>query len=319
MGWMWALLAIVVVLAVVGLLVARARDDGPDEAAEVREAGGRDVEPPQAPGLFDTATPVDPAAAAAGAHVPSPDAGPIGPGPAAGAGGEPEPDTGSAPEPVTESGTEREVSAGARSDAAARTARDVPAGTRPEAAAGTAGAAGEGPVDDAPSVPRPRAAEEPTTLVPEQAGAEAGEDEPGGRHALPDDVEPAPLPEPVLPEQAGPPEPLLPTRPARPAQPPATGGSALAALDSRLIGPAAASAPLPEGVRPGPYLGSVLAPEDGSEPPETHRVKVHSGSRRFHTTESPYYVRTRADLYFESESGARAAGFIAWHERPGAR
>ena len=30
----------------------------------------------------------------------------------------------------------------------------------------------------------------------------------------------------------------------------------------------------------------------------THPVKVHTGSGRYHTEESPYYVRTRADLYF---------------------
>ncbi|MEU6700458.1 hypothetical protein [Pseudonocardia sp. NPDC046786] len=245
MGWMWALLAIVVVLAVVGLLVVRARSNG----GLVPEAPGSPPEQP--PGLLDAPTPTGPDA-----------------------------------------------------DRALR----------------------DGGSDDHPAtldVPRPRSGEE--------------EVEPAGRHALPDDVEPEPLPEPELPEQAGPPEPLVPVRPpraaqpaepsrpagpvqpAQPVQPPSTGGSALAALDSRLIGPAAASAPLPEGARPGPYLGSVLAPEDGSEPPDTHRVKVHSGSRRFHTTDSPYYVRTRADLYFESESGARAAGFIAWHERPGAR
>lgn len=269
MGWMWALLAIVVVLAVVGLLVVRARSNGgPDGPPDVHEPP-----PEQAPGLFDTATPVDPTAAAAGAHTPSPDAGP-----------------------------DRELRDGGGDD-------------RP------------GTLDDPPPVPQQRSAEEPVPVIPEQQHAPADEiepagqqvpadeDEPSGRHALADDVEPEPLPEPVLPEQAGPPEPLVPSR----SGPPSTGGSALAALDSRLIGPAAASAPLPEGVRPGPYLGSVLAPEDGSEPPTSHRVKVHSGSRRFHTTDSPYYVRTRADLYFESESGARAAGFIAWHERPGGR
>ena len=56
-----------------------------------------------------------------------------------------------------------------------------------------------------------------------------------------------------------------------------------------------------------------------TEPPASHRVKVHSGSRRFHTFESPYYVRTRADLYFTGEEQARNAGFIAWYEVPGAR
>ncbi|MEU9818773.1 hypothetical protein ACIGG9_00275 [Pseudonocardia alni] len=178
-------------------------------------------------------------------------------------------------------------------------------------AAATTDAATTADAATGPAVPRPRPESDP---APPDGSAE--DDEPAGRHALRDDVEPAPLPEPgPAPADDGPPAPLpIPSRPRQGA-----GGSALAALDSMIIGPSAASAPLPPGVRPGPYPDSVLAPTDGGDPPETHRVKVHSGSRRFHPPESPYYVRTRADLYFTAEGAARAAGFIAWHERPGAR
>ncbi|OLL80210.1 hypothetical protein Ae168Ps1_2616c [Pseudonocardia sp. Ae168_Ps1] len=172
---------------------------------------------------------------------------------------------------------------------------------------GAAGTATSRTADDGEGAP---------VSIPRQQDGTTDDAEPSGRHALRDGVAPQPLPDLDLSEEPAPPEPV--TASSRTGRP-SSGGSALAALDSRLIGPAAASDPVPEGSRPGPFPGSVLAPTDGAEPPESHRVKVHSGSRRFHTTESPYYVRTRADLYFTAEDDARAAGFIAWHERPGSR
>ncbi|MDN5914921.1 MAG: hypothetical protein L0I76_07410 [Pseudonocardia sp.] len=97
-------------------------------------------------------------------------------------------------------------------------------------------------------------------------------------------------------------------------------GSALASLDSGLLGPAGDSAPAAPGMgAEGPHPGSIYAPADGSAPPDSHQVKAHSGSRRYHTTESPYYIRTRADVYFVGVAEAEAAGFIAWNERPGKR
>ncbi|GAA1852630.1 hypothetical protein GCM10009772_31880 [Pseudonocardia alni subsp. carboxydivorans] len=419
MGWMWVLLAVLVVLVAAGVLVSRRRggtvEGGPEatgtpDTAEVPDGPG----PGRDPGtvaLFDTAGVVDPSAAAAGSHAPSPDVAPqpssadgaeewSGPGATAGgptgtsdapaghglsdgteddpAPGTRPPDvasgaTATAPDPsgpevsdrgaagdgadgdvVTAGGTGPGGGYRPTSDGAVALSQDgaahdgaahdgtAPDGTAPDGTAhegvaqvGVAqvgavqnGAAHDGPVDDsaagpvpipgepgsaatAPEVPLPRPESDPAS--PEGS---AEDDEPAGRHALRDDVEPAPLPGPdPAPADDGPPAPLpIPSRPRQGA-----GGSALAALDSMIIGPSAASAPLPPGVRPGPYPDSVLAPTDGGDPPETHRVKVHSGSRRFHPPESPYYVRTRADLYFTAEGAARAAGFIAWHERPGAR
>ncbi|GAA1398264.1 hypothetical protein GCM10009613_52260 [Pseudonocardia kongjuensis] len=302
MGWMWALLAIVVVLAVVGLLVVRARSNG----GPVPEAPGSPPEQP--PGLFDAPTPAGPDADRAlrdggsddhraTLDVPRPRSGEEEVEPA----GrhalpddvEPEP----LPEPVLpEQAGPPEPLVPARPPRAARPAE-------PSRPAGPAQ-----PVQSAEPVQSAQPSQPVQSARPVQSAEPVHPIQP---------VQSAEPSRPAQPVQSA--EPSRPAQPVQPVQPPSTGGSALAALDSRLIGPAAASAPLPEGVRPGPYLGSVLAPEDGSEPPDTHRVKVHSGSRRFHTTDSPYYVRTRADLYFESESGARAAGFIAWHERPGAR
>ncbi|MGH3585700.1 MAG: hypothetical protein ACRDQ0_05210 [Pseudonocardia sp.] len=94
--------------------------------------------------------------------------------------------------------------------------------------------------------------------------------------------------------------------------------SALAALDSGLadepasVG-AALSAVSAVVMRPGQYEGSVLPAADGSAPSSDHPVKANEGSHRYHTPESPYYVRTRADVWFGTEAEAQAAGFTAWN------
>lgn len=91
----------------------------------------------------------------------------------------------------------------------------------------------------------------------------------------------------------------------------------MASLDSGLIGPAGPSPGERAPVDEDPYPGAVRARSDGSAPPSTHPVKVHTGSGRYHTDESPYYIRTRADLYFVGPAEAEAAGFVAWNSRPG--
>lgn len=311
MNWMWGLLAVLIVLVLVGYLLARRRGDlaaaqGGDAAPE-RATGG-------APG---PAGPVDPAPEVAHASGPgrgtavddaaraedAPGAWDDGDRPVAAPAGAPD---GASPDGASPGGAVSDDAASSVATSPAGPLGAAPAGAVPEQA---------GPADP------PARATEPTTGPATDPASDAG-DQPGatGRHALRDDVEPAPLPEARVPEQAAAVDPL-PT-PSRSGGAAATGaaagGSALAGLDSQLIGPASASGPAPQGARPGPFPGSVLAPVDGSDPPETHRVKVHSGSRRFHGPESPYYVRTRADLYFTGESAARAAGFMAWNERPGA-
>jgi hypothetical protein len=64
--------------------------------------------------------------------------------------------------------------------------------------------------------------------------------------------------------------------------------------------------------RPGPYPGSLLPAADGSSPSPDHQVKANEGSHRFHTADSPYYLRTRGDAWFRTAEEARAAGFTAW-------
>jgi hypothetical protein len=98
---------------------------------------------------------------------------------------------------------------------------------------------------------------------------------------------------------------------------PEPAGSALAALDSGLIGAAtpfaaAAAAVSAAAARPGPYPGSLLPAADGSAPTPDHTVKANEGSRRYHTPDSPFYLRTRGDAWFRTADEARAAGFTAW-------
>lgn len=46
------------------------------------------------------------------------------------------------------------------------------------------------------------------------------------------------------------------------------------------------------------------------------KIKGNAGSMLYHTTDSPYYKRTKAQAWFETEDEARAAGFQRWdHKR----
>jgi large subunit ribosomal protein L22 len=62
----------------------------------------------------------------------------------------------------------------------------------------------------------------------------------------------------------------------------------------------------------GEWPGSVLPAEDGSGP-ETHLVKGNADSMLFHTSDSRYYKVTKAEVWFDTEENAEAAGFA----RPG--
>jgi hypothetical protein len=55
--------------------------------------------------------------------------------------------------------------------------------------------------------------------------------------------------------------------------------------------------------------GSVRASADGSSPDADHVVKGKSATRVFYAPGSPYYARTRADVWFRTADDARAAGF----------
>ena len=67
----------------------------------------------------------------------------------------------------------------------------------------------------------------------------------------------------------------------------------------------------PGGVVAGLYRGSAAAREDRSMP-EGYPIKGNARSMLFHTPASPYYTRTVAEVWFDSEANAEAAGFIRW-------
>ena len=68
-------------------------------------------------------------------------------------------------------------------------------------------------------------------------------------------------------------------------------------------------------VEEGPFgPGSARPLPDGSAP-EGFTIKGKSGSMLYHTSDSPYYARTKADAWFRDEASAEAAGFKHWDRK----
>jgi large subunit ribosomal protein L22 len=64
-----------------------------------------------------------------------------------------------------------------------------------------------------------------------------------------------------------------------------------------------------------PYGPGSAAPADDGSGPDGYDVKGNADSMLFHTTDSPYYGRTKAEAWFESEAAAEAAGFARWDHK----
>lgn len=65
----------------------------------------------------------------------------------------------------------------------------------------------------------------------------------------------------------------------------------------------------------GPYgAGSAQAADDGSGP-QGWEVKGNANSMLYHTPDSPYYGRTKAEVWFQDEEAAAAAGFERWDHK----
>jgi large subunit ribosomal protein L22 len=58
----------------------------------------------------------------------------------------------------------------------------------------------------------------------------------------------------------------------------------------------------------GAWEGSIVADEDGNGP-ETHPIKGNEDSMLYHTPDSRYYTITKAEVWFDTEEHAEAAGF----------
>ncbi|HEY1702708.1 MAG TPA: hypothetical protein VGG75_23635 [Trebonia sp.] len=66
---------------------------------------------------------------------------------------------------------------------------------------------------------------------------------------------------------------------------------------------------------PAPYGKDSAAPLADGSAPEGFTIKGKSGSMLFHSEESPYYRRTKAEAWFRTEEAAVAAGFRPWNWR----
>lgn len=60
--------------------------------------------------------------------------------------------------------------------------------------------------------------------------------------------------------------------------------------------------------------GSAMPAADGSGP-DGWGVKGNEGSMVYHSEDSPYYARTRAEVWFADEETAQAAGFARWDRK----
>jgi len=88
------------------------------------------------------------------------------------------------------------------------------------------------------------------------------------------------------------------------AETPATGATVAEVVDAPAAG------------EEGPFgPGSAKPLPDGSAPGEEFTVKGKRSSKLFHTAESPYFGRTKADVWFKTPADAESAGFSAWNHK----
>ena len=86
-------------------------------------------------------------------------------------------------------------------------------------------------------------------------------------------------------------------------------GSASDEADAARGGSAADDEPAIEtGFEVGEWEGSIVADEDGNGP-ESHPIKGNKDSMLYHTPDSRYYKITKAEVWFDTEEHAEAAGF----------
>jgi hypothetical protein len=79
--------------------------------------------------------------------------------------------------------------------------------------------------------------------------------------------------------------------------------------------PEVVNQPVAQPVHPGPYPGSALPLADGSAPSTEYVIKANAATRRSHGPDSPYYARTRAQVWFRGVEDAESAGFRHWSRK----
>ncbi|WP_185446550.1 hypothetical protein [Kribbella qitaiheensis] len=69
-------------------------------------------------------------------------------------------------------------------------------------------------------------------------------------------------------------------------------------------------------VPPGRYGEGSAEAVQHQGPPDGFTIKGNAQSMLFHTPESPYYGRTRPEVWFRTEADAERAGFTKYVRRP---
>ena len=192
-----------------------------------------------------------------------------------------------------------------------------PAPVEPGPGAAAADQAGAVPVPDEPVAPAPAAGEaraKPVPASPPASEAAASMFEPaapatagvvttGSTSSLDDaETELLPVQPPVSWAQPVEPEPHSLFTPAPPRR--ATPRSDRPSPRRRKPSPSPQTATLPP--------GAAAAGPDGSAPDPEYTIKATTGSLLFHPPTSPYFRRTKAEIWFRSAADARAAGFTEW-------
>lgn len=126
-----------------------------------------------------------------------------------------------------------------------------------------------------------------------------------------------PDPWPTRPPAADPPatlgaEPAAPApEPTAPAPPPAP--APLPAAAPEPLSPRSTAGAAANGTPYGPGSARPLA--DGSAPSSEYTIKGNVSSKLYHAPSSPYYKRTKAQVWFRSGADAAVAGFTEWQPR----
>ncbi|SHE46009.1 sunset domain-containing protein [Streptoalloteichus hindustanus] len=194
-------------------------------------------------------------------------------------------------------------------------------GTPPAASAPQRVATGPAPAGSGATYPQPAAPTPAEQIAPQRREAASPQPAapaqppswPGGAPAAPAGAgwtpQPAPGPAAPLPKRQVASAVEAAPAPAAPAAPAPAAPRQVAAAES------APAAPRPPAAPPSPFgPGSALPNPDGSAPAAEFRVKASASSMLFHTADSPYYARTRAEVWFRSPEEAERAGFRAWNQ-----
>jgi hypothetical protein len=95
----------------------------------------------------------------------------------------------------------------------------------------------------------------------------------------------------------------------------AAAGVSVPATESPILESPAAEDLAPPEAEPEPSPGAAAPLPDGSPPGPAYTIKGNAGSMLFHLPSSPYYERTKPDMWFRTAEDATAAGFTQWRPK----